>query len=141
MDFAFSATGDVGTPETMAPVIVIPPGNRSVVAGSNEITLECIANARYAAGPPRGHESIIPVMRKIFSGRHITHVPALPATALSFEQLGYTHGTQGKIGTRLPKPAIAVLTLNVLWVLGAASAESPAEDEPGVQSRGCKGKS
>ncbi|XP_057170964.1 protein sidekick-1 isoform X2 [Ursus arctos] len=37
---------DVGTPETMAPVIVIPPGNRSVVAGSNEITLECIANAR-----------------------------------------------------------------------------------------------
>lgn len=54
MDFAFSATGDVGTPETMAPVIVIPPGNRSVVAGSNEITLECIANARYAAGPPLG---------------------------------------------------------------------------------------
>nr|XP_045731850.1 protein sidekick-1 isoform X8 [Mirounga angustirostris] len=30
----------------MAPVIVIPPGNRSVVAGSSEITLECIANAR-----------------------------------------------------------------------------------------------
>ncbi|XP_077930383.1 protein sidekick-1 isoform X4 [Halichoerus grypus] len=37
---------NVGTPETMAPVIVIPPGNRSVVAGSSEITLECIANAR-----------------------------------------------------------------------------------------------
>uniref|UniRef100_A0A8C0N6R3 Sidekick cell adhesion molecule 1 n=1 Tax=Canis lupus familiaris TaxID=9615 RepID=A0A8C0N6R3_CANLF len=37
---------DVGTPETMAPVIVVPPGNRSVVAGSSEITLECIANAR-----------------------------------------------------------------------------------------------
>uniref|UniRef100_A0A671F9A5 Sidekick cell adhesion molecule 1 n=1 Tax=Rhinolophus ferrumequinum TaxID=59479 RepID=A0A671F9A5_RHIFE len=35
-----------GTPETVAPIIVIPPGNRSVVAGSNEITLECIANAR-----------------------------------------------------------------------------------------------
>ncbi|XP_032728664.1 protein sidekick-1 [Lontra canadensis] len=30
----------------MAPVIVIPPGNRSVVAGSSETTLECIANAR-----------------------------------------------------------------------------------------------
>ncbi|CAK7303603.1 Protein sidekick-1 [Vulpes lagopus] len=30
----------------MAPVIVVPPGNRSVVAGSSEITLECIANAR-----------------------------------------------------------------------------------------------
>uniref|UniRef100_A0A8C4MU77 Sidekick cell adhesion molecule 1 n=1 Tax=Equus asinus asinus TaxID=83772 RepID=A0A8C4MU77_EQUAS len=37
---------NVGTPETMAPVIVIPPGNRSVVAGSSEVTLECIANAR-----------------------------------------------------------------------------------------------
>ncbi|XP_027468738.2 protein sidekick-1 isoform X1 [Zalophus californianus] len=41
-----SIARDVGTPETMAPVIVIPPGNRSVVAGSSEITLECIANAR-----------------------------------------------------------------------------------------------
>lgn len=51
---ALSATGDDGTPETVAPIIVIPPGNRSVVAGSNEITLECIANARYAASPPRG---------------------------------------------------------------------------------------
>ncbi|KAK2492530.1 hypothetical protein MC885_003332 [Smutsia gigantea] len=38
--------GDVGTPESAAPVIVIPPGNRSVVAGASEITLECIANAR-----------------------------------------------------------------------------------------------
>lgn len=51
---AFSATGDDGAPETVAPVIVIPPGNRSVVAGSSEITLECIANARYAARPQRG---------------------------------------------------------------------------------------
>lgn len=42
-------------------------------------------------------------------------MPVLPAMALSFEQLGYTHGTQGKIGTRLPKPVIAVLMLNVLW--------------------------
>uniref|UniRef100_A0A8C4MTW3 Sidekick cell adhesion molecule 1 n=1 Tax=Equus asinus TaxID=9793 RepID=A0A8C4MTW3_EQUAS len=41
-----SVARDVGTPETMAPVIVIPPGNRSVVAGSSEVTLECIANAR-----------------------------------------------------------------------------------------------
>ncbi|MEJ1281744.1 hypothetical protein NN561_012694 [Cricetulus griseus] len=30
----------------MAPVIVVAPGNRSVVAGSSETTLECIANAR-----------------------------------------------------------------------------------------------
>lgn len=50
--FAFSAIGDVGTPETMAPVIVVPPGNRSVVAGSSEITLECIANARYVVSHP-----------------------------------------------------------------------------------------
>ncbi|KAM7142872.1 protein sidekick-1 [Molossus nigricans] len=41
-----SVARDVGAPETMAPVIVIPPGNRSVVAGSSEVTLECIANAR-----------------------------------------------------------------------------------------------
>lgn len=49
-----SATGDVGAGETTAPVIAIPPGNRSVVAGSSEITLECIANARYAASPAVG---------------------------------------------------------------------------------------
>ncbi|XP_049758675.1 protein sidekick-1 isoform X3 [Elephas maximus indicus] len=41
-----SIARDMGTPETMAPVIVTPPGNRSVVAGTSEVTLECIANAR-----------------------------------------------------------------------------------------------
>nr|5K6Z_A Chain A, Protein sidekick-2,Protein sidekick-1 chimera [Mus musculus]5K6Z_B Chain B, Protein sidekick-2,Protein sidekick-1 chimera [Mus musculus] len=35
-----------GTHEAMAPIIVVAPGNRSVVAGSSETTLECIANAR-----------------------------------------------------------------------------------------------
>lgn len=45
--FVFSATGDTGTHEVMAPIIVVAPGNRSVVAGSSETTLECIANARY----------------------------------------------------------------------------------------------
>uniref|UniRef100_A0A8C8Y2W3 Sidekick cell adhesion molecule 1 n=1 Tax=Panthera leo TaxID=9689 RepID=A0A8C8Y2W3_PANLE len=40
------SVADAGAPETVAPVIVIPPGNRSVVAGSSEITLECVANAR-----------------------------------------------------------------------------------------------
>ncbi|GAB5582647.1 protein sidekick-1 isoform X1 [Prionailurus iriomotensis] len=44
--------GDAGAPETVAPVIVIPPGNRSVVAGSSEITLECVANARPVEQPP-----------------------------------------------------------------------------------------
>ncbi|KFO25348.1 Protein sidekick-1 [Fukomys damarensis] len=38
--------GDIGTPEAMAPIIVVAPGNRSVVAGSSETTLECIASAR-----------------------------------------------------------------------------------------------
>lgn len=46
MASAFSATGDTGMPEAVAPVIVVPPSNRSVVAGSSETTLECIANAR-----------------------------------------------------------------------------------------------
>ncbi|KAB0381550.1 hypothetical protein FD755_003467, partial [Muntiacus reevesi] len=41
-----AGSGDAGTPEAMAPVIVVPPSNRSVVAGSSETTLECIANAR-----------------------------------------------------------------------------------------------
>ncbi|OBS57850.1 hypothetical protein A6R68_11028 [Neotoma lepida] len=42
----YSGCGDTGTHEAMAPVIVVAPGNRSVVAGSSETTLECIANAR-----------------------------------------------------------------------------------------------
>ena len=46
MASAFSATGDTGMPEAVAPIIVVPPSNRSVVAGSSETTLECIANAR-----------------------------------------------------------------------------------------------
>ncbi|XP_020943640.1 protein sidekick-1 isoform X2 [Sus scrofa] len=37
---------EAGTPEATGPVIVIPPRNRSVVAGSSEATLECIASAR-----------------------------------------------------------------------------------------------
>ncbi|XP_069425693.1 protein sidekick-1 [Ovis canadensis] len=41
-----SVARDAGTPEAMAPVIVVPPSNRSVVAGSSETTLECIASAR-----------------------------------------------------------------------------------------------
>ncbi|XP_048186046.1 protein sidekick-1 isoform X1 [Perognathus longimembris pacificus] len=36
----------ITAPEVMAPVIVVAPGNRTVVAGSSETTLECIANAR-----------------------------------------------------------------------------------------------
>nr|5K6W_A Chain A, Protein sidekick-1 [Mus musculus]5K6W_B Chain B, Protein sidekick-1 [Mus musculus] len=41
-----SVARDTGTHEAMAPIIVVAPGNRSVVAGSSETTLECIANAR-----------------------------------------------------------------------------------------------
>uniref|UniRef100_A0A4W2DYC3 Uncharacterized protein n=1 Tax=Bos indicus x Bos taurus TaxID=30522 RepID=A0A4W2DYC3_BOBOX len=43
-----SIARDTGMPEAVAPVIVVPPSNRSVVAGSSETTLECIANARPA---------------------------------------------------------------------------------------------
>ncbi|XP_069066064.1 protein sidekick-1 [Pleurodeles waltl] len=32
--------------ESLAPVVVIPPQNTSVVAGAGEVTLECVANAR-----------------------------------------------------------------------------------------------
>uniref|UniRef100_A0A8B9YIP7 Sidekick cell adhesion molecule 1 n=1 Tax=Bos mutus grunniens TaxID=30521 RepID=A0A8B9YIP7_BOSMU len=36
------------SPPVRGPAIVVPPSNRSVVAGSSETTLECIANARPA---------------------------------------------------------------------------------------------
>uniref|UniRef100_A0A8D0RNP2 Protein sidekick-1 n=1 Tax=Sus scrofa TaxID=9823 RepID=A0A8D0RNP2_PIG len=41
-----SVAREAGTPEATGPVIVIPPRNSSVVAGSSEATLECIASAR-----------------------------------------------------------------------------------------------
>ncbi|KAK2111986.1 Protein sidekick-2 [Saguinus oedipus] len=38
---------DVGGPaDPIAPTIIIPPKNTSVVAGTSEVTLECVANAR-----------------------------------------------------------------------------------------------
>lgn len=47
----------------MAPVIVVAPGNRSVVAGSSETTLECIANARYRVGSGCGNMGDIPHLK------------------------------------------------------------------------------
>lgn len=47
MWFLSARAGAVDPSDTVAPVIVIPPRNTSVVAGSSEITLECVANARY----------------------------------------------------------------------------------------------
>ncbi|XP_047635405.1 protein sidekick-1 isoform X1 [Phacochoerus africanus] len=41
-----SGSREAGTPEATGPIIVIPPRNSSVVAGSSEATLECIASAR-----------------------------------------------------------------------------------------------
>ncbi|XP_007941083.1 protein sidekick-1 [Orycteropus afer afer] len=41
-----SIARDVSASEATGPVIVVPPGNRSVVAGTSDVTLECIANAR-----------------------------------------------------------------------------------------------
>lgn len=38
---------DVGGPaDPIAPTIIIPPKNTSVVAGTSEVTMECVANAR-----------------------------------------------------------------------------------------------
>lgn len=33
--------------DSMAPVIVVPPRNTTVLAGSGEVSLECVANARW----------------------------------------------------------------------------------------------
>ncbi|XP_006889806.1 PREDICTED: protein sidekick-1-like [Elephantulus edwardii] len=41
-----SVAREMSPSEAVAPTIVVPPGNRSVVAGASEVTLECIANAR-----------------------------------------------------------------------------------------------
>lgn len=39
---------DVGGPaDPIAPTIIIPPRNTSVVAGTSEVTMECVANARW----------------------------------------------------------------------------------------------
>lgn len=41
---------DVGGPaDPIAPTIIIPPKNTSVVAGTSEVTMECVANARWVA--------------------------------------------------------------------------------------------
>lgn len=100
MASAFSATGDAGTPEAMAPVIVVPPSNRSVVAGSSETTLECIANARYAAGPPPAGSGCLPQQRRTWS-----HSRAV----------GTAH--YGQIAWTLPRPCSAVFILDVTFIL------------------------
>uniref|UniRef100_A0A452IWN8 Uncharacterized protein n=1 Tax=Gopherus agassizii TaxID=38772 RepID=A0A452IWN8_9SAUR len=43
--FLYLSVAIVGGPD-ITPIIVVPPRNTSVVAGSSEITLECVANAR-----------------------------------------------------------------------------------------------
>lgn len=44
---------DVGGPaDPIAPAIIIPPKNTSVVAGTSEVTMECVANARWVLPPP-----------------------------------------------------------------------------------------
>lgn len=42
-----SFSPDVGGPaDPIAPTIIVPPRNTSVVAGTSEVTMECVANAR-----------------------------------------------------------------------------------------------
>lgn len=100
MASAFSATGDAGTPEAMAPIIVVPPSNRSVVAGSSETTLECIANARYAAGPPPAGSGWLPQQQRTWS-----HSRAVGTARY------------GKIAWTLPRPCSAVFILYVTFIL------------------------
>lgn len=49
---------DVGGPaDPIAPTIIIPPKNTSVVAGTSEVTMECVANARWAVPLPTPRHS------------------------------------------------------------------------------------
>ena len=41
-----------GPADPIAPAIIIPPKNTSVVAGTSEVTMECVANARWVLPPP-----------------------------------------------------------------------------------------
>ncbi|NXF47298.1 SDK2 protein, partial [Oceanites oceanicus] len=44
---------NVGGPaDPIAPTIIVPPRNTSVVAGTSEVTMECVANARQVAAGP-----------------------------------------------------------------------------------------
>lgn len=87
----------------MAPVIVIPPGNRSVVAGSSEITLECVANARYAAGRPLGLQSPYNCREVYLEWKDAPHAcSALVATVALCVQRGYEHSGPGRQGAEFP---------------------------------------
>uniref|UniRef100_UPI00398E8C7C protein sidekick-1 isoform X2 n=1 Tax=Pristiophorus japonicus TaxID=55135 RepID=UPI00398E8C7C len=45
--FIYLSIANAGDPaDPVAPTIVVPPKNTSIVAGTNEVTLECVANAR-----------------------------------------------------------------------------------------------
>lgn len=45
-----SFSPDLGGPaDPIAPTIIVPPRNTSVVAGTSEVTMECVANARRVA--------------------------------------------------------------------------------------------
>ena len=50
-----SFSPDVGGPaDPIAPTIIVPPRNTSVVAGTSEVTMECVANARRVASGQTG---------------------------------------------------------------------------------------
>lgn len=50
-----SFSPDVGGPaDPIAPTIIVPPRNTSVVAGTSEVTMECVANARRVASRQTG---------------------------------------------------------------------------------------
>ncbi|NWS36986.1 SDK2 protein, partial [Probosciger aterrimus] len=49
------SVANVGGPaDPIAPTIIVPPRNTSVVAGTSEVTMECVANARRVAGCREG---------------------------------------------------------------------------------------
>uniref|UniRef100_A0A8C4MRQ0 Sidekick cell adhesion molecule 2 n=1 Tax=Equus asinus asinus TaxID=83772 RepID=A0A8C4MRQ0_EQUAS len=63
------AVENVGGPaDPIAPTIIIPPKNTSVVAGTSEVTLECVANARWVMLPLSPLHSWIPKDGLLLSG-------------------------------------------------------------------------
>uniref|UniRef100_A0A8C4MLH2 Sidekick cell adhesion molecule 2 n=1 Tax=Equus asinus asinus TaxID=83772 RepID=A0A8C4MLH2_EQUAS len=57
-----------GPADPIAPTIIIPPKNTSVVAGTSEVTLECVANARWVMLPLSPLHSWIPKDGLLLSG-------------------------------------------------------------------------
>ncbi|XP_009644466.1 protein sidekick-2, partial [Egretta garzetta] len=65
-----------GPADPIAPTIIVPPRNTSVVAGTSEVTMECVANARTRITDPPQDQSVIKGTKAVMSCG-VTHDPSV----------------------------------------------------------------